>query len=135
MDGGQAEVCEADGHPVRVAAMVDVDSYRPDHEELQLIGLWGAPFLFPPVATAIYAAAGGQFGQLALIFVTTIAVDALGLFIPLMLAGWWCGRWSDRLTQRLRLSPYWVLAALVLLVDAGVAVLPWWSLYLVELVN
>lgn len=106
--------------------MVDFDSDRPDDEELQFVGLWSAPFLFPPVATLIYAATARELGSITLVFVMTIVIDALGLFIPLMIAGWWCGRWSDRLTERLRVSPWPVLAALVVVLDAGVALLPWW---------
>ncbi len=106
--------------------MSELPRERPDHEELQFVGLWAAPFLFPPLATLIYAATARELGPIALIFAMTIVIDVLGLFIPLMIAGWWCGRSSERLTERLRVSPWPVLLALVVLLDAGVAVLPWW---------
>jgi len=105
--------------------MSELPRERPDHEEPQLVELWAAPLSFPVIATAIYALVR-SFEDLPLIGVLTIVVDVLGLFVPLMIAGWWCGRWSDRLTERLQVSPWPVLAALVILVDAGVAVLPWW---------
>lgn len=114
--------------------MSELPRERPDLEELQLVGLWAAPLLFPVIATAIYALVR-PFEDLPLISVMTIVVDVLGLFVPLMIAGWWCGRWSDRLTERLQVSPWPVLLALVLLLNAGVAVFPWWSISLMELVN
>lgn len=113
--------------------MRELSRERPDHEELQFAGLWAAPLLFPPVATLTYSVAAGDLGRIAFFFVLVIAIDVLGIFVPLMVAGWWCGRWSDRLTHRLQVSPYWVLAALVILVDAGVAVLPLWAFHIHEL--
>lgn len=104
--------------------MTEAHSCRPERDELQLVGQWVAPYLFPPAAFLIGALSGLELRSLPGVLLAATVIDALGLFAPLMIAGRWCGGWADEWTQGMPVSPWAVLWSLIVVLNLSIAAIP-----------